>query len=61
MINFFQEIIIYLKRQEYELSLLHYISNEFLTIDKKFKKIKKKKHEKEMNNTKAKELKKVKK
>lgn len=51
----------YLKRQEYELSLLHYISNEFLTIDKKFKKIKeKKKQEKEINNTKVKKLKKVK-
>lgn len=54
-----QEIIIYLKRQEYELSVLHYISNEFLTIDKKFKKNKKKKkQEKEINNTKAKKLKK---
>ncbi|XP_034172904.2 prolyl 3-hydroxylase 2 isoform X1 [Osmia lignaria lignaria] len=52
-----QEAVVYLKRQEYELSLLRYISDEFSAIDAKFSKMKKKKQQKkEKNENKEKEL-----
>lgn len=38
----FQEALSYVKRQEYELMLLYYISEEFAVIDAKFNEFKKK-------------------
>nr|XP_012151788.1 PREDICTED: prolyl 3-hydroxylase 1-like isoform X2 [Megachile rotundata] len=51
-----QEAVDYLKRQEYELSLLRYISNEFSVIDAKFSKMNKKKKEADRENEKKKEI-----
>ncbi|XP_050584076.1 prolyl 3-hydroxylase 1-like isoform X1 [Bombus affinis] len=54
-----EDAINYVKRQEYELNLLHYISNEFSVINEKFQKIKKEKRENETNNAEKKELGKI--
>lgn len=42
----FQEALAYVKRQEYELSLLKYISDEFSAIDRKLGRMKNKKKRK---------------
>ncbi|XP_043529191.1 prolyl 3-hydroxylase 1-like isoform X2 [Frieseomelitta varia] len=51
-----EETFNYIKRQEYELRLLHYISNEFSVLDEKFNKIRKTKQDEKANNAEEEEL-----